>query len=82
MEIKTFGGASDVADLEQATGQFMVYRSLLRRLDPERSLVLAVPQEALETVFEDALGEILLEDSILRVFSFDSEREEIVEWLP
>lgn len=82
VEIKTFGGASDVADLEQATGQFMVYRSLLRRLDPERILVLAVPQEALETVFEDALGEILLEDSILRVFSFDSEREEIVEWLP
>jgi hypothetical protein len=82
VEIKTFSGASDVADLEQATGQYMVYRSLLRRLDPERSLVLAVPQETLETVFEDALGEVLLEDSVLRLFSFDSKREEIVEWLP
>jgi hypothetical protein len=82
VEIKTFGGASSVADLEQATGQYVVYRSLLRRLDPERVLVLAVPQEALESIFEDELGEVLLEDSVLRVFSFDPENEEIVQWLP
>ena len=60
----------------------MVYRSLLHRLDPERVLVLAIPQDALESVFEDALGEVLIEDSVLRLFSFDPEREEIVEWLP
>jgi hypothetical protein len=80
VEIKTFGGASDVADLEQAAGQYVVYRSLLKRTDPERSLVLAIPQEALEEVFDDALGEILLEDSVLKMFSFDPIREEIVEW--
>lgn len=82
VEIKTFSGASDVADLEQATGQYMLYRALLRRSDPERILVLAIPQEALESVFEDALGEVLLEDSVLRLLSFDSEQEEIVQWLP
>ncbi len=80
VEIKTFGGASDVADLEQAAGQYVVYRSLLKRTDPERSLILAIPQEALEAVFDDALGEILLEDSVLKMFSFDPIREEIVEW--
>ena len=46
-------------DLEQATGQYMVYRSLLRRSDPERTLVLAVSQETLETVFEEEIVEWL-----------------------
>jgi hypothetical protein len=36
VEIKSFVGASDIRDLELAVGQYALYRSLLRRLEPDR----------------------------------------------
>src|SRR5438445_5017167 len=42
-EIKSFRGASDIRDLELALGQFVFYRSLMARFEPERKLYLAVP---------------------------------------
>ena len=44
MEIKTFAGASKTAALEQAIGQYVLYRMALRRLEPERELYIAAPQ--------------------------------------
>ena len=40
VEIKTFLGPSDMQDLEQALGQFVLYRSVLRRREPDRELYL------------------------------------------
>jgi hypothetical protein len=44
VEIKTFTGASRIADLEDALGQYILYRMALRRTEPGRELYLAVPQ--------------------------------------
>ncbi len=44
VEIKTFAGASRIADLESALGQYVLYRMALRRAEPDRELFLAVPQ--------------------------------------
>jgi hypothetical protein len=38
VEVKTFAGASKIADLEEALGQYVLYRMALRRTDPEREL--------------------------------------------
>jgi XisH protein len=43
VEIKTFSGASKIADLEEALGQYVLYRMVLRRAEPDRDLYLAVP---------------------------------------
>src|SRR5437762_2216979 len=51
VEVKSFPHKSMVADLQQAVGQFVMYRSFLRRVDPERALVLAVSQGTYERVF-------------------------------
>ena len=80
--IKTFAGASDVRDLEEAVGQFVLYEHALRREDPERTLYLALPETAWQQVFLDALGEILIDDKVLRVVTFDPSKEEIVRWIP
>jgi hypothetical protein len=45
VEIKTFVGASDLHDLYEALGQYLMYRVHLRYSDPERRLYLAVPQD-------------------------------------
>jgi hypothetical protein len=82
VEIKTFPGPSRVADLQQALGQYVLYRIALRRIEPDRELYLAVPQDVLEDLFRKAAGEGFLHDEQGRVFGFDAGREEIVEWLP
>ncbi|MEL6605101.1 MAG: element excision factor XisH family protein, partial [Cyanobacteria bacterium J06614_10] len=42
VEIKEFRGQSAIASLEQAIGQYMLYRLLLDQIDPARRLYLAV----------------------------------------
>jgi hypothetical protein len=80
VEIKTFSGPSDVTELYHATGQFVVYETLLKNIDPSRILFLAVPDDVLYSLFENDLGEILLENKILRVFGYNIHTEEITEW--
>ena len=41
VEIKTFASASKIADLENALGQYVLYRMALRRVEPDRELYLA-----------------------------------------
>ena len=82
VEIKTFGGPSEVKDLEDAVGQFVVYEHALRREEPERSLYLAVPESAWQMVFTDELGQILLDERVVRIVTFDPEKEEIIRWTP
>ena len=80
VEIKSFIGKSPVADLEQALGQYALYESVLRRCDPDRELFVAILLIAYEELFEDPLGEILLEDAKIKIVVFDPFHEIIVQW--
>ena len=81
VEIKSFVGKSDVLDLEQALGQFILYKELLGETEPDRVLYLAVEEAAYEAVFEEPIGELLLAKKRLRVIVFDSDTEEIRRWI-
>jgi len=82
VEIKSFVGLSEVNDLENAMGKYVVYHSVMTRTEPNRVLYLAVHQEAFSDVFEDPLGKLLLEDYGVRLIVFDSQKEEILKWMP
>lgn len=82
IEIKSFRSASDMQDLEAAVGQFVLYNQLLNRYAPERRLYLAVTDEIGTSVFEEEAGQVLIEDGIIRVVTFDPLQEEIVRWIP
>lgn len=60
----------------------MLYAHLLMRSDPSRVLYLAVPELARRNVFEEEAGQVMLEDGVVRLFSFDPEQERIVQWMP
>ncbi len=81
VEIKSFVRASDMKDLEDAVGQFVLYAHLMQRYYPEYVLYLAVPEEVRRSVFEEEAGQVLLEDGVVRLFSFDPAREEVVQWM-
>jgi hypothetical protein len=44
-------------------------------------MVLAVPYDV-AVLFDEPLGQLLLEDNIVRAFSFDPVKEVIVRWIP
>lgn len=58
VEIKSFRNVSEIRDLEGALGQFVLYERLLKRYDPDRTLYLAVPEEARQSIFEEEAGTV------------------------
>jgi XisH protein len=82
IEIKSFLGRSDVKDLQQALGQYVMYNQVLREQNIERDLYLAVPHRTYQTIFQSELGLILLQNQLIRLLVFDEFQEVIVEWVP
>lgn len=82
VEIKSFLGRSELDDLERALGQFALYRSVLARREPDRTLFLAVPDDVLRDVFDEPLGQLIVNDYALRILGFEPEAEVITRWIP
>ena len=80
VEIKSFIGASDLEDLYQAIGQFILYRRALRRADPGRTLFLAIDVRVFKQMFDDPEGEALRTEEGINLLVFDQGTEEIVLW--
>jgi hypothetical protein len=81
VEIKSFRGASDIADLELSLGQFVFYRSLLARTDPQRKLYLAVPDAVFESTFSEPIAQPVLQDLQVPLVTFEPATERIVQWI-
>ncbi|MBD2609097.1 XisH family protein [Scytonema hofmannii FACHB-248] len=82
VEVKSFVGESDVKDLEQALGQYILYRQILNEIGEERDLYLAVSRPIFQSVFSIELGQILLNNKIIKLLVFDDVTEVIVKWIP
>ena len=82
VEIKGFVGASELDDIENAMGQYFVYRSVLVRTEPDRTLYLAIHKEVFLDIFEEPLGRLLLEDYRVPLIVFDLQEEVILKWIP
>lgn len=82
VEIKSFLGHSEVRGLQQAIGQYIMYRRVLDKANSGRLLYLAVTESIYEAVFDIELGQIFLEDNFVRLIVFDEEKEVITRWIP
>ncbi len=81
VEIKSFRNLSEMKDLEQALGQFFLYRTVLAARQPDRILYLAVPQDVVESLFQEPLGQLLTEKAAVHVIGFDPTEEEVTTWI-
>ena len=71
-----------VQDLKEAVGQYVLYEGALAE-SPEnvgRTLFLAIRDETYDAVFEEAIGQMLLRHSDLRLIVFDPVQEVIIRW--
>ena len=81
VEIKSFVGESEVEDLKNALGQYILYHDILVRTQPDRILYLAIRESTYADIFEEPIGEILLENHRVKLIIFDPKKEETVKWI-
>jgi hypothetical protein len=81
VEVKDFDSRSLISEFEKALGQYRLYRALLRRNDPDRTIFLAVREEVYNTFFQLPAIQAVMGDDEIRLIVFDEEREEIVQWI-
>jgi hypothetical protein len=69
-------------DLKNVVGQFVLYRAVMRKTDPERILYLAVRDITFNSLFEEPVGQLLIGDENLNLIVFNAQNEVIVQWIP
>src|SRR4051794_20982972 len=82
VEAMSFLGPSEMRNLEEALGQFILYEDILGRVEPDRRLYLAVNWDVFEETFEDPIGRLLIENGRVRIVVFDAQAEAILRWIP
>jgi hypothetical protein len=82
IELKTFGGNSEINDLEKAVDQYALYRALLVRTQPERKLFIAISDAVFVTTFDEPMTRAVIEDLQVAIIVFNSAKEIITKWIP
>ena len=83
VEVKSFIRPSPVQDLQNALGQYVLYRGLLEESPDEsdRTLYLAIRNEIYSDFFPEKIAQIAIRKNQLKLIVFDAKREEIVQWI-
>ena len=81
VEIKSFVGKSPVKDWENAIGQFTLYLKILSRIDPNRTLYLAITEEIYASFFAEDIVQVVLADGVIKIIVVDSIQEVITRWI-
>lgn len=81
VEIKSFIGASPVADFHMALGQYINYRVGLDLKESERVLYLAVPVDVYDAFFVLPFVKEVIQQLKVRLMVYDYKHGVIVKWL-
>ncbi len=81
VEIKVFNSPSLMTELEKAVGQYGIYRTFLKRVNPERQLYLAVAQDVYQEFFQRPAIQDIITDHQISLLIFEPTSEEIIQWI-
>ena len=82
VEIKSFLSPSKISEFYGALGQFITYRLALQKIEPERVLYLAVPENLYSKFFATPLVQELIQQNTIYLITYDIEQEAIAKWIP
>lgn len=82
IEIKSFAGPSSLADLENAVGQYILYRDILAQTEPQREVYLAVHEAVYIDVFLKPIGQLLRMNNRIKLLVSEPKSEVILQWIP
>jgi hypothetical protein len=81
VEVKSFLGRSFINDLEQAVGQYVVYRDVLVETALDFELYLAITKGTYKSYFQRQLAQMIINRNQVKLLIVDAENEVIVEWI-
>lgn len=81
VEVKSFVGKSEIEDLKNALGQYYLYDKILKYLNSEKNLYVAIRKAVFQRLSAEIIGQIILSDQNLKLIVFDPKLEEITRWI-
>ena len=81
VEIQSFLSPSPVRDLQEAVGQYEVYRAVLAETESDRLLYLAAPRRVYESLLSERFGQMIVSRLELRLLVFDEQQERVIQWI-
>ena len=81
VEVKTFAGRSFIRELQQALGQYDLYREIITLAGLDYELYLAVSSLVYEAFFLRKGTHEIVQRRHLKLLVVDVEREEVVQWI-
>jgi len=82
VEIKSFLGESEVTELEQTVGQYVLYRRVLGEQEPDRKLYLAIEEKTYNGIFSEPIADLIIKGEGIQIIVFNESKEEIIQWIP
>ena len=81
VEIKSFDGESLMYALEQALGQFRIYRKVVAKLEPSSKVYLALTDISYQLLLSRPTFNLLMDDREFSLIIVDIAQEKITEWI-
>ncbi|MEQ9357716.1 XisH family protein [Coleofasciculus chthonoplastes] len=81
VEIKSFIGRSLIRDLENALGQYIIYRTLLSVTNPSYKVYLAISQDVYENFFGQVAIQLIVQQNQVALIVVNIEAEEVTQWI-
>ena len=81
VEVKSFVGKSEIEDLKNALGQYYLYDKILKYLNSDKNLYIAIRKAVFQRLSSETIGQIILSDQNLKLIVFDPNLEEITRWI-
>lgn len=80
VEIKSFLNPSPNTDFYNALGQFLSYRLVLKQVEPDRVLYLAIPLDAYNDFFQETFTQLAIQEYKLKLIVYDSQKGGLTTW--
>ncbi len=81
VEIKTFGNLSFITALYEAVGKYIIYRNVLKLIQPERKLYLAVPESIYHRFFEETVIQKTMQEEGFQLVIYNQLTQTIEQWI-
>jgi hypothetical protein len=81
VEVKSFIGRSFFNDLEQAVGQYVIYRDILIETELDFELYMAITKGVHNGNFQRKLAQMIIERNQVNLLIIDAESEVIEQWI-
>ncbi|NEQ99713.1 MAG: fdxN element excision controlling factor protein [Cyanothece sp. SIO2G6] len=81
VEVKSFIGRSFIHELEQAIGQYVVYRDILEEINLDFQPYLAITKAIWNSNFQRKLPQMLVRRNHVNLIIVDSDNEVVEQWI-